>query len=41
MAAVLNKDLPIIFIVGSPGCGKTTQCNLIAKKIWIYSFKFL
>uniref|UniRef100_A0A915NYE3 Adenylate kinase n=2 Tax=Meloidogyne TaxID=189290 RepID=A0A915NYE3_9BILA len=32
MAAVLNKDLPIIFIVGSPGCGKTTQCNLIAKK---------
>jgi len=40
MAAVLNKDLPIIFIVGSPGCGKTTQCNLIAKKYGYTHLRF-
>uniref|UniRef100_A0A915LM52 Adenylate kinase n=1 Tax=Meloidogyne javanica TaxID=6303 RepID=A0A915LM52_MELJA len=32
MPPVLNKDLPIIFIVGGPGSGKGTQCDLIVKK---------
>jgi len=38
LAALKNKKLPIIFIVGGPGSGKGTQCVKISEK---YGFKHL
>jgi len=40
MPPVLNKDLPIIFIVGGPGSGKGTQCDLIVKKYGYTHLRF-
>lgn len=40
MPPVLTKDLPIIFIVGGPGSGKGTQCDLIVKKYGYTHLRF-